>query len=75
MINDNVKEIRVDEKLGWGKSLFYGFQSVIALNLFLGAVIIAGMLKLDVTETAVMVTMSLFAIGIATISNSATGIS
>jgi uracil-xanthine permease len=66
MINDNVKEIRVDEKLGWGKSLFYGFQSVIALNLFLGAVIIAGMLKLDVTNTAVMVTMSLFAIGIAT---------
>jgi uracil-xanthine permease len=66
MGNDNVKEIRVDEKLGWGKSLFYGFQSVIALNLFLGAVIIAGMLKLSVTNTAIMVTMSLFAIGIAT---------
>lgn len=66
MGNDNVVEISVDEKLGWGKSLFYGFQSVIALNLFLGAVIIAGILKLDVTSTAVMITMSLFAIGIAT---------
>ena len=66
MGNDNINEIRVDEKLGWGKSLFYGFQSVIALNLFLGAVVIAGMLKLDVTNTAVMITVSMFAIGIAT---------
>jgi len=33
MGNNNIKEIRVDEKLGWGKSFFYGFQSVIALNL------------------------------------------
>jgi xanthine/uracil permease len=66
MVNDNKKEIRVDEKLGFGKSLFYGFQSVIALNLFLGAVIIAGILKVDVTNTAIMVTVSLLSIGIAT---------
>jgi len=66
MGNNKIKEIRVDEMLGWGKSLFYGFQSVIALNLFLGAVVIAGMLKLDVTNTAIMITVSLFAIGIAT---------
>ena len=66
MSDDHVNEIRVDEKLGWGKSLFYGFQSVIALNLFLGAVVIAEMLKLDVTDTTVMITVSLFAIGIAT---------
>ena len=66
MSNDHIKEIRVDERLGWGKSLFYGFQSVIALNLFLGAVVIAGMLNLDVTNTAIMITVSLFAIGIAT---------
>ena len=66
MGNDNVKEINVDEKIGWGKSLFYGFQSVIALHLFLGAVIIAGILKLDVTNTAILVTMSFFAVGIAT---------
>jgi len=66
MGNSNIKEIRVDEKIGWGKSLFYGFQSVIALNLFLGAVVIAGMLKLDVTNTAILVTVSFFAVGIAT---------
>jgi uracil-xanthine permease len=66
MDNDSVKEIGVDEKLGWAKSLFYGLQSVIALNLFLGAVVIAGMLKLDVTNTAIMITVSFFAIGIAT---------
>ncbi len=66
MVDDRIKEIKVDEKLGFGKSLFYGFQSVIALNLFLGAVIIAGILKLDVTDTAIMVTVSLLAIGIAT---------
>jgi len=66
MGNSDVKEIGVDEKLGLGKSLFYGFQSVIALNLFLGAVIIAGILKLDVTNTAIMITASFFAVGIAT---------
>lgn len=66
MDNDSIKEINVDEKLGFGKSLFYGFQSVIALNLFLGAVIIAGILKLDVTNTATMITVSLLAVGIAT---------
>ena len=66
MGNDNIKEIGVDEKIGWGKSLFYGFQSVIALNLFLGAVVIAGALRLDVTNTTIMVTVSFFAIGIAT---------
>lgn len=66
MGDDSIKEIKVDEKLGFGKSLFYGFQSVIALNLFLGAVIIAGILKLDVPNTALMVTASLLAIGIAT---------
>ncbi len=66
MSSENIKEIAVDEKLGWVKSIFYGFQSVIALNLFLGAVVIAGALKLDVTNTAIMVTVSFFAIGIAT---------
>lgn len=66
MAADNVQEIGVDEKIGWGKSFFYGFQSVIALNLFLGAVVIAGILNLDVTRTAILITLSLFAIGIAT---------
>lgn len=66
MGTDNIKEIGVDEKLSWGKSIFYGFQSVIALNLFLGAVVIAGAIKLDVTNTAIMITVSFFAIGIAT---------
>ena len=66
MIDTNVQEIGIEEKIGWGKSLFYGFQSVIALNLFLGAIIIAGILKLDVTHTALLVTVSFLAIGIAT---------
>ncbi len=61
-----VKEIGIEEKLSWGKSLFYGFQSVVALNLFLGAIIIAGILKLDVASTALLVTVSFFAIGIST---------
>ncbi len=62
----NLKEIGIEEKLSWGKSLFYGFQSVVALNLFLGAIIIAGILKLDVASTALLVTVSFFAIGIST---------
>jgi NCS2 family nucleobase:cation symporter-2 len=61
------KEIGINEKLSFGNSLFYGFQSVIALNLFLGAIIISGILQLDVASTAIMITMSFLASGIATL--------
>lgn len=60
------KVIGIDEKLSFGKSLFYGFQSVIALNLFLAAIIIASALQMDIASTAIMLTLSFFAMGIAT---------
>jgi len=59
-------EIGIHEKLSFGKSLFYGAQSVIALNLFLGVVVIASIMQLDIVETAVMITLAFLSMGIAT---------
>ena len=61
------KEIGITDKLSVGQSLFYGFQSVVALNLFLGAFIIAGILQLDVVHTALLLTLSFLACGVATL--------
>jgi len=64
---DSKREIGITEKLGVGQSLFYGVQSVIALNLFLGAVIIAGMIQMNVADTAILLTLSFLACGVATL--------
>ena len=61
------KEIGITDKLTVGQSLFYGFQSVVALNLFLGAIIIAGILGLDIAHTAILLTLSFLACGVATL--------
>jgi len=59
-------EIGITEKLSFGKSLFYGAQSIIALNVFLGVIIISGIMQLDVVTTAVMITLAFLACGVAT---------
>jgi len=64
---DTKREIGITEKLSVGQSLFYGVQSVIALNLFLAAIIIAGMLQLDIVDTAILITLSFLASGVATL--------
>jgi len=65
--NEMRKEIGIEEKLTVGQSLFYGVQSVISLNLFLGAIIIAGILQMDVIGTAILITLSFLASGISTL--------
>ena len=60
-------EIGIHEKLSLGKSLFYGAQSVIALNVFLGVVIICGIMKADLATMAVMITLAFLACGVATL--------
>jgi len=59
-------EIGINEKLGIGKSLFYGAQSVIALNLFLGIIVIASIMGADIVTTAVLITLAFLGMGIAT---------
>ncbi|MCL2493864.1 MAG: purine/pyrimidine permease [Clostridiales bacterium] len=59
-------EIGIHEKLSFGKSLFYGVQSVIALNLFLGIIIIASIMQLDIVDTAILITLGFLSMGIAT---------
>ncbi|MHB8076423.1 uracil-xanthine permease family protein [Desulfosporosinus fructosivorans] len=59
--------IGIDDKIGVGKSLFLGLQSVLACNLFLGPVVIIGALKMNVTSAAAFIAMTFLACGIATI--------
>ena len=62
-------QVRVhsDEKLSPKASLFYGFQSLLACNLFLGPLVVIGVLQYDVAMAAAFIGMTFFACGIATI--------
>lgn len=62
-------QVRVhsDEKLSPKASLFYGFQSLLACNLFLGPLVVIGVLRYDVAMAAAFIGMTFFACGIATI--------
>jgi NCS2 family nucleobase:cation symporter-2 len=56
-----------NEKLSIGQSLFFGFQSVLACNLFLGPIVIIGIMQMDVAAAAALIAMTFLACGIATI--------
>lgn len=60
------RDIGINERLGVGQSLFLGLQSVLACNLFLGPVVIIGILSLNVDDAAALITMTFLACGIAT---------
>lgn len=62
-----IKDVGINEKLGTGKSLFLGLQSVLACNLFLGPVVIIGILAMDVKNAAALIAMTFLACGIATV--------
>jgi len=59
--------IHSDDKLTVKQSLFYGFQSLLACNLFLGPIVIIGIMKLDLGAAAALITATFFACGVATI--------
>ncbi|MGD9211044.1 MAG: solute carrier family 23 protein [Desulfobacteraceae bacterium] len=56
-----------EEKLNVRQSLFYGFQSVLACNLFLGPIVIIGIMKMDVSAAAALIAYTFLACGIATL--------
>jgi uracil-xanthine permease len=55
------------EKLNVSQSLFYGFQSVLACNLFLGPIVIIGIMKMDIASAAALISMTFLACGLATV--------
>lgn len=59
--------VKANEKLSIGNAFFYGFQSLLACNLFLGPIVLIGIFKMDVTKAAAFIGMTFLACGIATI--------
>lgn len=63
---DNVRA-KSNEKLSIKNSFFYGLQSLLACNLFLGPIILIGIFQMDVNKGAAFIGMTFLACGLATI--------
>lgn len=59
--------IGVNDKLGFGQAMFLGFQHVLSMDLFVMPFILAGILQMSVAQTALFISMTFFAAGIATL--------
>lgn len=59
----NIKE----ENVSVGKSFFVGLQHVLAMDLFIPPIILAGLLSFSVAETALLIQMTFIACGVATL--------
>lgn len=59
--------VKSNEKLSIQNAFFYGFQSLLACNLFLGPIILIGIFQMDVTKAAAFIGMTFLACGLATI--------
>lgn len=59
--------VGVDEKISVNKALLLGFQHVLAMDLYIAPIIIAGLLALDSANTAFFIQMCFLTAGIATI--------
>jgi len=59
--------VKSNEKLSIKESIFYGFQSVLACNLFLGPMVVIGVLKFGVADAAAFIGITFLVSGIATI--------
>lgn len=55
------------EKISVGKSIFLGLQQVLAMDLFIPPIILAGLLSFSVSDSALLIQMTFIACGIATI--------
>lgn len=59
--------IGVNDKISVGKSLLLGFQHVLAMDLYIAPIIIAGLLALNTMDTTYFIQMCFLAAGIATL--------
>ncbi|TRZ40665.1 purine permease [Niallia circulans] len=55
------------ENISVGKSIFLGLQQVLAMDLFIPPIILAGLLSFSVADSALLIQMTFIACGIATI--------
>jgi len=66
--DDSVKLlVGVDDKISYGKAFLLGLQHVLAMDLYIAPIIIAGMLSLDAANTSFFIQMCFLATGIATL--------
>ncbi|MBU9723871.1 MULTISPECIES: uracil-xanthine permease family protein [Bacillaceae] len=66
--------VGVDEKISWGKATVLGMQHVLAMDLYIAPIIIAGLLAMDALGTSFFVQMCFLAAGIATLIQTIFGI-
>ena len=66
--------IGVEEKIGLRKSLLLGMQHVLAMDLYLAPIIIAGLLALSTANTTYFIQMCFLAAGLATIIQTTIGL-
>ncbi|RHW41438.1 purine permease [Neobacillus notoginsengisoli] len=64
--NTNIS-VGIDDKISWGKALLLGMQHVLAMDLYIAPIIIAGLLSLNTTNTTFFIQMCFLAAGIATL--------
>ena len=55
------------EEITVGKSIFLGVQQILAMDLFIPPIILAGLLSFSVSDSALLIQMTFIACGIATI--------
>ncbi|MBS4214403.1 solute carrier family 23 protein [Neobacillus rhizophilus] len=66
--------VGVDEKISFGKALILGMQHVLAMDLYIAPIIIAGLLSLSTENTSFFIQMCFLATGLATIVQTGFGI-
>ncbi len=71
--NTNIT-VGVDEKIGYGKAILLGMQHVLAMDLYIAPIIIAGLLALDTMNTTFFIQMCFLAAGLATLIQTIGGI-
>jgi xanthine permease len=59
--------VGVDEKIGMGKAFLLGLQHVLAMDLYIAPIIIAGLLALDTSNTTFFIQMCFLAAGLGTL--------
>lgn len=66
--------IGVDDKISYGKAFVLGLQHVLAMDLYIAPIIIAGLLALSTENTSFFIQMCFLATGIATLIQTGAGI-
>ncbi|WP_397540057.1 uracil-xanthine permease family protein [Rummeliibacillus pycnus] len=64
--NPNIM-IGIDEKINWRKAFLLGLQHVLAMDLYIAPIIIAGLLSLSTSNTTFFIQMCFLAAGVATL--------